>query len=106
MVAGWAARRLWRDAAALVYLTIPFAALAATFLILGRLTGGGDALDYLVYAVATGMLWAAVIVGYLAWIVLRDGRAYILTPSSCAIEGVRAALGRHLPAAPSRVRFP
>lgn len=62
------------DVTTLLYITLPFAALVLTFLALGKLTGGGwDALDYLAYAMATGALWAAIVVGYLAWMVIRDG---------------------------------
>lgn len=74
MPAGWAVQRMLRDAVTLLYVTIPFLALAVTFLILGKLTGGGwDALDYLVYAMATGVLWAIAVIVYMAWIVIRDG---------------------------------
>ena len=58
----------------LLYITVPFIALAITFLAIGKLSAGGwDALDYLVYAMATGVLWAVVVVCYLLWVVLRDG---------------------------------
>ncbi|MEQ8817127.1 MAG: hypothetical protein RLO51_23615 [Thalassobaculum sp.] len=58
----------------LLYITVPFVALALAFLAIGKLSSGGwDALDYLVYAMATGVLWAVVVVCYLVWVVLRDG---------------------------------
>lgn len=59
----------------LVYITIAFALLAAGFLIAGKLPGnaGWDSLDYLVYAMATAALWGVAVVGYLIWLVIRDG---------------------------------
>jgi len=58
----------------LLYVTIPFLALAVTFLLIGKFAGGGwEALDYLVYAMATGVLWAIAVIVYMAWIVIRDG---------------------------------
>jgi hypothetical protein len=93
MPAGWAAQRLLRDAVTLLYVTIPFLALAVTFLILGKLTGGGlDALDYLVYAMATGVLWAAAVILYMAWIVIRDGWQLSSVPAATVLAVVALAV--------------
>ena len=72
----------------LLYITVPFIALAITFLAIGKLSAGGwDALDYLVYAMATGVLWAVVVVCYLLWVVLRDG----WQPSSLRLDTITCA---------------
>lgn len=68
-------QRWRRDTVTLVYITVPFVALAIGFLAFGKLSGAGgwDALEYLVYAMAAGVLWAVAVVGYLIWVVIRDG---------------------------------
>lgn len=90
MATGWTAQRMRRDLSALAYLTVPFVALAMTFLAIGKFggSGGWEALDYLLYAMATGALWAAVVVGYLVWVVIRDG----WQPSSYPAAAVLAIL--------------
>ncbi len=89
MAPHWAVQRIRRDLATLAYVTVPFLALAATFLAIGKLGAGGwDALDYLIYAMATGVLWAGFVVCYLAWVLIRDG----WQPSSYPAAAVLAAL--------------
>lgn len=73
----------WRkDALALAVITAPFALLIAGLLVAGELAGGGwAALDYLVFALAAGALWAIAAIGYLLWVVIRDGWAASSAPA-------------------------
>ncbi len=76
----------------LLYLTIPLALLAAGFLILGRTTGGGwSSLDYLVYAMATGAVWAVAALGYLGWVLVRDGWQASGIPAAVVLAAVALA---------------
>lgn len=73
----------WRkDALALAAISAPFAVLVAGLLVAGEFAGGGwAALDYLVLALAACALWAVAAVGYLLWIVIRDGWAASSAPA-------------------------
>ncbi len=77
----------------LLYFTVPLALLAAGFLILGKTTGGWPSLDYLVYAMATGAAWAVVVLGYIGWVLVRDGWQASSLPAAVVLAAVALAAG-------------
>ena len=76
----------------LLYLTIPLALLAGGFLVLGKTSGGGwSSLDYLVYAMATGAVWVVAVLGYLGWVLVRDGWQASSIPAAVVLAAVALA---------------
>lgn len=59
----------------LLWITIPFAIVGGIFAVMSETTDAGfwRAMDFAIYAGGVAMLWAVTVVGYLIWIVLRDG---------------------------------
>lgn len=88
---GTIASRLRRDGMILLGISMAFATLAAVLLVVGRINASGwDSLDYLVYAMGVGVLWAVVVVGYLVWVVIRDGWQLSSLPAALVLAALVA----------------
>jgi hypothetical protein len=57
----------------LVYLSVPFLLVAGVFLLMSQRATGWDALGHGIGIGIALMAWGAVIVGFLIWLVIRDG---------------------------------
>lgn len=81
-------RRWRRDALTLALLSAPFALLVAACLAGAELAQGWASLDYVVWALVAGGAWAAAVVGFLAWTVIRDGWQPSAAPAIVVLCGV------------------
>lgn len=81
-------RRWRRDALILGLLSAPFAVLIAGCLAGAELAQGWASLDYVVWALAAGGAWVAAVIGYLVWIVFRDGWQPSAAPAIVVLCGV------------------
>jgi hypothetical protein len=77
----------------LLHISIPFLLVAGTLLIVGAyFSSGWDGLSLFIYAAIVGAMWAAIVLGWCAWIVLRDGlQASNIAPGAVLMAALLAA---------------
>lgn len=81
-----------RDARILVYISVPFLLAAAVLFALAEwFSAGWDGLSRAIYGVIVVGAWIVVVLGYLAWIVVRDGwRRSSILPATVLVAAIAA----------------
>lgn len=88
--------RTWRrDARILLLTTLPFAVVAGGLMLAAQSpwVGGWEPLTLVLYAVGVAALWAVVVIGYLVWIVIREGWRASSLPAAAILVLIAAGAG-------------
>jgi len=88
--------RTWRrDARILLLTTLPFALVVGGLMLAAQSpwVGGWEPLTLVIYAVGVAALWAAMVVCYLVWIVIREGWQASSLPAAVLLVLIAAGAG-------------